>query len=62
MSIREVLLYCPTSGSYISRTGRRPHLLLPNIIENYIKDDDPTRFMNAFVNQLDLLKLEFEFS
>ena len=42
------------SGSYISGTGRRQLLLLPDMIENYIEEDNPDRFMDSFVDSMDL--------
>ncbi len=50
------------SGSYVSGTGRRQLLLLPDMIENYIEGDNPARFMDAFVNSLDLHKLGFRYA
>ncbi|MHB1902410.1 MAG: IS5/IS1182 family transposase, partial [Cuniculiplasma sp.] len=50
------------SGSYISKTGRRQLLLLPDMIENYIEEDNPARFMDTFVETLDMHELGFKFS
>ena len=50
------------SGSYISGTGRRQLLLLPDMIENYIEDGNPARFMDSFVDSMDLGKFGFKFS
>ena len=50
------------SGSYISGTGRRQLLLLPDMIEGYIEEDNPTRFIDSFVDSLDLSALGFRFS
>jgi transposase len=50
------------SGSYISGTGRRQLLLLPDMIENYIEEDNPARFMDSFVDSMDLGKFGFKFS
>ena len=49
------------SGSYISGTGRRQLLLLPDMIENYIEEDNPARFMDSFVDSMDLGKFGFKF-
>jgi hypothetical protein len=37
------------SESYVSGAGRRQLLLLPDMIENYIVEDNPARFIDAFV-------------
>ena len=50
------------SGSYVSGTGRRQLLLLPDMIENYIEKGNPARFMDAFVDSLDLSAMGFNFS
>ena len=50
------------SGSYISGTGRKQLLLLPDMIENYIEEDNPARFMDSFVDSMDLGKFGFKFS
>ena len=50
------------SGSYVSGTGRRQLLLLPDMIENYIEKDNPARFMDTFVDSLDLSAMGFRFS
>ena len=59
MFIHEAVLYYVMSGSYISGTGRRQLLLLPDMIENYIEDDNPARFMDSFVDSMDLGKFGF---
>lgn len=50
------------SGSYVPRTGRRQHLLLPDMIEDYIEEDNPARFIDTFVETLDMHELGFRFS
>jgi hypothetical protein len=49
-------------GSYVSGTGRRQRLLLPDMIKNYIEKGNPARFMDAFVDSLDLSAMGFKFS
>ncbi|QRF75476.1 hypothetical protein Thermo_00976 [Thermoplasmatales archaeon] len=49
------------SGSYVSGAGRRQLLLLPDMIENYIGQDNPARFMDAFIDGIDLHDLGFNF-
>ena len=41
---------------------RKQVVLFPEFIEDYIEDDNPVRFMDAFVDSLDLKKLEFKYS
>ncbi len=50
------------SGSYISGTGRRQLLLLPDMIENYIAEDNSARFIDAFVDSIDLKEMGFRHS
>ena len=50
------------SGSYVTGINKRQSLLLPNMIEDYIKKDNSTRFMDVFVDSLDLPALGFRFS
>ena len=35
-------------------------LLFPECVEDYISDDNPVRFVDAFVESLDLVELGFE--
>ena len=60
--IHEAVIYCVMSGSYVSGTGRRQLLLLPNMIEDYVGKDNPARFIDTFVDSLDLHSLDFKFS
>jgi transposase len=39
---------------YIEGTPREQHLLFPDVIEEYITEDNPVRFIDAFVDHLDL--------
>jgi hypothetical protein len=39
---------------YITGESRRQITFLPDCIENYVGKDSPTRFIDAFVNQLDM--------
>ena len=50
------------SGSYVSGTGRRQLLLLPDMIEYYVKEDNPARFIDMFVDSLDLQELGFTYA
>ena len=39
---------------YIQGTAREQKLLFPDIIDDYITEDNPVRFIDAFVDNLDL--------
>ena len=60
--IHEAVLYCVMSRSYVSGTGRRQLLLLPDMIDDYVGDDNPARFIGTFVDSIDLHDLGFKYS
>ena len=45
--------------SYIRGASRQQMCLLPEAIDDYVGADNPVRFLDAFVEQLDLAALEF---
>ena len=45
---------------YIQGTPREQAILFPETIEEYISDDNPVRFIDAFVDQLDLQAAGFQ--
>ena len=45
------------SSSYFSGARRNQLLLIPDIIEDYIEEDNAARFIDFFVDSLDLVKL-----
>ena len=45
--------------SYVRRTDRSEVLLFPEAIDDYITQDNPARYVDAFVTTLDLLQLGF---
>ena len=45
---------------YIQGTPREQTILFPETIEEYISDDNPVRFVDAFVDQLDLQAAGFQ--
>jgi transposase len=45
--------------SYIRGTDRSEVLLFPEALEDYIADDNPVRFIDAFVSSLNLAELGF---
>ena len=48
--------------SYIKGINRNQTLLFPEVIEDYIDEDNPVRFIDAYVDSLDLVELEFKYS
>jgi transposase len=47
------------TDSYIEGTSRNQTFLLPKTIEEYVQTDNPVRFIDAYVNTLDMEKLGF---
>jgi transposase len=47
---------------FIYGTNRQDILLFPEAIDDYICEENPVRFIDAFVNQLDLAVLGFTHS
>jgi len=47
---------------YIQGTDRHQTTLLPEQVDDYIADNNPVRFIDAFVDSLDLQKLSFKYS
>ena len=48
--------------SYIKGINRNQTLLFPEVIEDYIDEDNPVRFIDAYVDSLDLVELEFKYA
>lgn len=46
--------------SYIQGESRNQRYLMPGTIDDYIGEENPVRFLDAFVEQLDLKELGFE--
>lgn len=46
-------------STYITGTDRTQSLLLPERVEEYVRDDNPVRFLDAYVNSLQLATLGF---
>jgi len=44
---------------YINGVNRKQAILFPEIIDEYVEDNNPVRFMDAFVDSLDLKELSF---
>jgi transposase len=47
-------------GNYVEGTKRNQDVLLPHTIDKYVDDENPVRFIDAFVDRLDLKKLGFK--
>ena len=50
------------TDSYIEGPSRNQTFLLPKTIEEYVEPDNPVRFIDAYVNTLDMEKLNFTHS
>jgi transposase len=48
--------------SYIEGIARNQSILFPEVIDDYIEGDNPIQFIDAFVDSLDLQRLEFKYS
>lgn len=48
--------------SYIKGINRNQTLLFPEVIEDYIDKESPVRFIDAYVDSLDLVQLEFRYA
>jgi transposase len=53
------LASCDSSMNYIAGSDRGEVLLLPEVLDDYITPENPVRFIDAFVVQLDLSKAGF---
>ena len=50
------------TDSYVEGLSRNQTFLLPKTIEEYVAPDNPVRFIDAYVNTLDMEKLGFTHS
>jgi transposase len=50
------------TNSYVEGLSRKQTFLLPKTIEEYVQTDNPVRFIDAYVNTLDMEKLGFTHS
>lgn len=48
--------------AYIKGEDRREVTLFPESIDDYIAEDNPVRVINAFVDSLDMVELEFKYA
>ena len=47
------------SRSHITKIGRKQSLFLPEMIDDYIDENDPARLFDSFVDSLDLKEMNF---
>jgi transposase len=47
-------------GRFIEGCDRRQRLLLPDCVDDYVREDSPARVVDAFIDELDLVALGFE--
>ena len=47
---------------YIKGTDRSQTTLLPEVLDDYIQDENPVRFIDAYIDTLDLAELDFTYS
>lgn len=47
---------------YIQGNDRNQTTLLPEVVDDYIKEDNAVRFIDAYIDNLDLVKLNFTYS
>ena len=50
------------SGAYVSGTGRRQLLLLPDMIEDFVGENNSVKFIDTFADSIDLHDLGFRYS
>ena len=46
--------------THIAGPDRHQSILLPDVLDDYVRPDNPVRFLDAFVAQLDLGALGFQ--
>lgn len=49
-----------TNSNFVEGMDRRQSLLLPNILDEYVDEENEVRFVDAFVDSLDLERLGFK--
>ena len=47
---------------YIQGIDRNQTTLLPETVDDYIKEDSPVRFIDVYVDNLDLVKMDFTYA
>lgn len=46
---------------YIQQTDRNQTTLLPEVVDDYVKEYNTVRFIDAYIDSLDLVKLNFTY-
>ena len=47
-------------SGYVEGVDRKQVILLPDVLDDYVDENNPVRFIDAFVDRLDLVKLGFK--
>ena len=50
------------SSSHITKIVRKPSLLRPDMIDDYIDENNPARLFDSFVDSLDLREMNFKYA
>ena len=50
------------NGNYVEGMNRNQGILLPDTLDDYVGEDNPVRFIDAFVDGLDMKELGFKHS
>lgn len=48
--------------SFVEGTSRDQETMFPPALEDYVSEDNPVRFLDAFIGKLDMVKLEFQYA
>src|SRR5487761_915070 len=51
-----------SNSGHVEGDDRKQRMLLPDMLDEYVTEDNPVRFIDAFVEKLDLQKLGFKHS
>ncbi|MCL5068933.1 MAG: IS1182 family transposase, partial [Thaumarchaeota archaeon] len=51
-----------SDSGHVEGSERRQKIFLPDMLDDYVSEDNPVRFIDAFVDKLDLKKLGFKHS
>jgi transposase len=49
-------------SEHVQRLNRKQTALFPNTLEEYVDKENPVRFIDAFIDSLNLQKLRFKHS
>src|SRR5487761_1276129 len=51
-----------SNSGHVGGSERRQRIFLPDMLDEYVTEDNPVRFIDTFVDKLDLKKLGFKHS